>query len=475
MTALWTASEIAAATSGQPTGRWSVQGVSIDSRTIANDDLFVALQGPNHDGHAYIGTALAAGAAGILVHREPKTFSPSNKDKLLLVKDTFTALNDLGKAARARSGAKIVAITGSVGKTGTKEALKLAFDALGPTHATAGNLNNHWGVPLSLARMPRESRFGVFEIGMNHPGEIAPLSKLVRPHVSIVTTVAAVHLEFFESVAAIADEKASIAAGLGADGVAILPADSEHIDRLIAYTRGLGCKTIYTFGTNGNAQSRLVSVAFTQTGMQVAADILGSRITFDLGVIGKQWALNTLAVLTAVKAVGGDVQAGAAALSRLAPTKGRGTRSIIGLAHGTATLIDDSYNASPISVKALADTLGQMRQGHKGRLVLVLGDMLELGPQAPALHADLSGAILANGIDTVFTAGPLIEHLHNALPRDKRGGHAKDSSALAPLISASIQPGDLIAVKGSNGSRMSIVVEALHGLAHAMPKAANGK
>jgi len=474
MSALWTAPEIAKAVNGTTTGTWSVNGVSIDSRTVAQGDLFIALAGPTHDGHDHVGSALAAGAAASLVHREPKAFSASLHDKLLTVKDTFTALNDLGRVARARTNAKIAAVTGSVGKTGTKEALKLAFGALGSTHATLGNLNNHWGVPLSLARMPRDSAYGVFEIGMNHPGEIAPLSKLVAPHVSIVTAVAAVHLEFFDSVAGIADEKASIAAGLVNGGSAVLPADNEHFDRLVAQTRGHGCTNIISFGADGDAQARLVGAAFNPKGMQIAADILGQRITYDLAVTGKQWAINTLAVLAAVKTLGGDVMEAAAALSHLTAGKGRGVRSSIALPGGTFTLIDESYNASPVSVKAMAETMAQIKANTTSRLIFVLGDMLELGAQAPALHAELATVLLKSGADGVFTAGPLMEHLHDALPRDKRGGHAKDAASLAPLVTAVVKPGDLVAVKGSNGSRMSVVVDALATLTNAMPKAANG-
>ncbi len=458
---LWTAPEIAKATAGVTAGAWAASGVSIDSRTVAKGDLFIALQGPTHDGHAYVESALAAGAAGALLHREPKTYSPSLNTKTVLVKDTFTALNNLGRAARARSKAKIAAITGSVGKTGTKEALKLAFGALGSAHATAGNLNNHWGVPLSLARMPRKTEFGVFEIGMNHPGEIAPLAKLAEPHVVIVTAVAAVHLEFFESVAGIADEKASIAAGLINGGSAILPSDNEHFDRLCAQVRGHGCTNIISFGADGNANACLVSAAFNPKGMQVAADIMGQRVTFDMGVTGKQWAINALAVLAAVHAVGGDVLIAAAALSQLTATKGRGSRTSVALSDGAFTLIDESYNASPVSVKALADTLGQIKANSKSRALIVLGDMLELGVQGAELHAELKTALLANDIDLVFTAGPLMEHLHNALPREKRAGHAKDSGALAPLICAAVRVGDIVAVKGSNGSKMSTVVDAL--------------
>jgi UDP-N-acetylmuramoyl-tripeptide--D-alanyl-D-alanine ligase len=461
MTALWTAAEIAAATSGQTTGAWAAHGVSIDSRTVSKGDLFVALKGPMHDGHDHVSSSLAAGAAGSLVHRKPETFSASLDHNLVLVKDTFTALHDLGRAARARAKANVVAITGSVGKTGTKEALKLAFDALGPTHATSGNLNNHWGVPLSLARMPRDTKYGVFEIGMNHPGEIAPLAKLVAPQITIVTTVAAVHLEFFDSVAGIADEKASIAAGLTPGGTAILPADNEYFDRLVARSKAHGAANIVSFGSDGDAHARLVSAAFNTSGMQVAADIMGQRVTFDLGVTGRQWAISALAVLAAVKIAGGDVLESAAALSRLTPTKGRGTRTQIQIGGGAFTLIDESYNASPVSVKALAETLGQIKANTRARAVLVLGDMLELGTDGPTMHAELAEAILANGIDAVFTAGPLMEHLHRALPAAKRGAHAADATALAARVVASAQAGDIIAVKGSHGSKMSVVVDAL--------------
>jgi UDP-N-acetylmuramoyl-tripeptide--D-alanyl-D-alanine ligase len=474
MTALWSAREIAAATGGTSTGTWTASGVSIDSRTLVRGDLFVALTGPTHDGHDYAAAALAAGAAGALIHRRCEALSPTLEDRTVLVKDTFTALNDLARAGRARCAGTMIGVTGSVGKTGTKEALKLAFGVLGATHATAGNLNNHWGVPLSLARMPRATRYGVFEIGMNHPGEIAPLSKLVRPHLVIVTAVAAVHLEFFDSVAGIADEKASIAAGLEPGGTAILPADNEYFDRLVARVRDYGCANVIAFGTDGEAHVRLVNVAFGPAGMQVAADVMGQRVTFDLGVTGKQWAINALAVLAAVKAAGGDMLAAAGALAQLSPGKGRGARTQVALTGGAFTLIDESYNASPVSVKALAETLAQIKADTKARVVLALGDMLELGAEAPALHAELAAAIVAADIDAVFTAGPLMEHLHTALPRARRGGHAKDAAGLVPLLTAAVTPGDVVAVKGSNGSRMAVVVEALSRLSQPMSKAANG-
>jgi UDP-N-acetylmuramoyl-tripeptide--D-alanyl-D-alanine ligase len=317
---------------------------------------------------------------------------------------------------------------------------------------------------------------------MNHPGEIAPLAKLVRPHAVIVTAAAAVHLEFFDSVGAIADEKASIAAGLEPGGCAVLPADSEYFDRLAGAVKAHGGQRILTFGASGTADARLVGAAFSAQGMQVAADILGERLTFDLGLKGRHHAINALAVLAAIKAVGADAAHGAAALAGLTPTKGRGNTTDVAVPGGQIALIDDSYNASPASVKALVETLGRIKADTSSRIVMALGDMLELGPNGPALHAGLADSIVANGIDLVFTAGPLMEHLHAALPREKRGGHVRESSLLNPLLHAALRAGDVVAVKGSHGSRMNVVVEALGALGAHMdahvgatqPRAANG-
>jgi UDP-N-acetylmuramoyl-tripeptide--D-alanyl-D-alanine ligase len=469
---LWTAAEIAAATGGTAAGRWDAAGVSIDTRTLRPGDLFVALKGPSFDGHAFVAAALKAGAAGALVHTAGAgTVSDGSHDRLVLVKDTFAGLQDLGRAARARADARIVAVTGSVGKTGTKEGLRVALAAQGPTAATAGNLNNHWGVPLSLARMPRESRFGVFELGMNHPGEIAPLSRLVRPHVAVITAVEAVHLEFFDSVAGIAREKASIMAGLEPGGIAVLPRDSAQFDVLAAEARRYGAR-VMTFGSDdGTSDALLVSWALTPAGTQVAADIAGHRHTYEIGASGRHWAVNSVAVLAAVLALGGDVGLAAAAFARLRAPEGRGVQRIVEGPRGGFTLIDESYNASPASVRATAETLGAM--AGTGRRILALGDMLELGETAGELHAGLAPSLQAAGIDLVFTAGPLMARLHDALPPAMRGGHAGDAAALAPLVAAAVRGGDAVAVKGSHGSRMALVVDALAAL-DAAPRRANG-
>ena len=473
---LWTSAEIAAATGGRCTGNWSATGVSIDTRTLNPGDLFIAIKGPTFDGHAFVTAALSQGAAGAVVHlpagNEKSDFDRSH-DRMVVVKDTFAALENLGRAARARTSAKIIAVTGSVGKTSTKEALKVALGAQGETGATAGNLNNHWGVPLSLARLPRTAKFGVFELGMNHPGEIAPLSNMVRPDVAVITAVEAVHLEFFDSIDGIADEKAAIMAGLEPNGVVILPHDSASYARLADAATRYGCDKV-AFGAEGDSDAVLVAWSLTSAGTQVAADIGGHRHTYEIGATGRHWAVNSVAVLAAVAAVGGDVGVGAAALAQLTAPAGRGAQRRVAGPNGIFTLIDESYNASPASVRALAETLGAIEPG-RGRRILVLGDMLELGVKADALHAGLAPALRAARIDSVFTAGPMMEHLHDALPREMRGGHARDSASLAPLVTRAVRANDVVAVKGSHGSKTGLVVSALAAMdARPGPRAANG-
>jgi len=467
MSALWTTAGVVKATQGKCGGTWTADGVSIDSRTVKAGDLFVALKGPNFDGHLYALDALKRGAAAAIVHSAVPD-SGEYHNRLVMVKDTFAALQNLAIAARARTKAKIIAVTGSVGKTGTKEALKLGLSALGKTHATEGNLNNHWGVPLSLARMPEDTAFGVFELGMNHAGEIAPLSKLVRPHAAIVTTVEAAHLEFFNSIAEIADEKGAIMAGLEKGGTVVLPRDNAQYTRLLAAAKTYNIEKVVSFGASGDAAARLVSWSLTPDGTQVAAEFDGTRITYDMIVSGRHWALNSVAAIAAVRAIDADFRRAAGALSKLAAPVGRGARRRIPVADGNILVIDESYNASPAAVRVLAETLAQMHQPvggtGGGRLIMVLGDMLELGTAAASLHAGLAASLKAAQIDLVFTAGSLMENLHKALPDDMRGGHAPDSKSLVPMVTAKVRAGDVIAVKGSHSSHMEIVVAALHAL-----------
>lgn len=463
MTPLWTSQEIAVATQGKVSGEWEADGLCIDSRSVAIGDLFVALEGPKFDGHDFVVEALERGASSAMVSRIPTDGKQTvNNDRLVFVDDTMLGLTNLAQAARERVSAQVAAVTGSVGKTTTKNALTLVLGRQGASHATLGNLNNHWGAPLSLARMPSETRYGIFELGMNHAGEIEPLSKLVKPNVSVVTTVEAVHLEFFESVADIADAKAEIFTGLEPDGTAIIPSDNPHHDRLKRAAQDCGAKSVVSFGTDNGSAYRLIAWSVTDSGTRIAADVNGRRLVYDIGLIGKHMALNSLAVLATVDALGGDVERAAGDLNDMTPPPGRGQRSIIQFAGGAFDLIDESYNASPASITALVESLGATQRS--GRAILVLGDMLELGDQSPAMHADLASTISRSGIDAVFMAGSMMKHLHDALPTDIATGYAPDSEALTPLVLEAVRPGDVLAVKGSFGSKMSITVGALKNL-----------
>lgn len=463
MNALWTAEEAATALGLPMSGRgWAARGVSIDSRTLEKGDLFVALKGPNRDAHEFVAGALRNGAAAAIVSERPADV-PANAP-LLLVRDTQSALERLGAAARERSDAIRIAVTGSVGKTGTKEALKLVLGAQAPTHASVGSYNNLWGVPLTLARMPAATEYGVFEIGMNHPGELGPLSRQVKPHVAIVTTVEAVHLEFFKSVEEIADAKAEIFEGMGPGSTAILNRDNPHFDRLKRRAEEAGVSRIVGFGTAESADARLLDCSLQATATDVSASIGGQRLDYRIAVPGRHWAINSLAVLAAVQAAGADPDAAAATFARMTPPKGRGQRHRIETADGAFDLIDESYNASPVAVRAALAVLGQAGVGERGRRIAVLGDMRELGTRSPELHAGLAADIDANNVDLVFCCGPNMAHLFEALPAAKRGAHAADSAALQPIVLRAVAAGDVVLVKGSLGSRMAPIVEALMAL-----------
>lgn len=465
MTALWTAADIAAATRGTASGAFAAHGVSIDSRTVQPGDLFIALVGPNHDGHAHVAAALGAGAAGALVHTVPGGVA---EDRLVVVHDTFTALQDLGKAARDRFTGRVVGVTGSVGKTSTKEMLARVLGEFGTAHAPVGSFNNHWGVPLTLARIPRGADTAVIEMGMNHPGEIRVLTAMSRPHVAVITTVAAAHLEHFASTAEIAEAKAEILDGVEPGGTAILPRDNPHYGRLRAAAEGRNLKVL-AFGEAEDADARLIDVAVDGDRTQIFAMISGQKLSYTVGAPGRHWAQNSLAVLAAVSALGLDPARAAAALIDMTPPKGRGQRHRVALPEGAFTLVDESYNANPTSVEAALAALAGARPEGTGRRVAVLGDMLELGPAAADMHAALSQEVVARGIDVVYTAGPLMAHLHDALPPGRRGAHAADSARLASTVAGAVRPGDVVMVKGSAGSRMGRVVDALLALDTAGP------
>jgi UDP-N-acetylmuramoyl-tripeptide--D-alanyl-D-alanine ligase len=354
-----------------------------------------------------------------------------------------------------------VAVTGSVGKTSTKEALALALGADGETHASAASFNNHWGVPLSLARLALSARYGVFEIGMNHAGEITPLTRLVRPHVAVITTVEPVHLEFFASVAAIADAKAEIFLGLEPGGAALLNRDNPHFRRLEQRAAEAGVQRILSFGENAGADARLLKYALQPAGSTVEASILGVHLAYKVGAPGKHLVMNSLAVLAAASLCGANLARAALALARQAPAAGRGTRITLELPDGQALLIDESYNANPTSMRAALALLGQATPGRGGRRIAVLGDMLELGPAGAELHRGLVDPIGENEVDLVFCAGPLMTALWQALPSAARGGYANSAAELEPQVLAAVRSGDVLMVKASAGSRMGPIAKAL--------------
>ena len=458
-THLWTSDSAIAATGGRCLADWRADGVTIDSRDVNSGDLFIAIRGPKFDGHDFTADALAAGAACAVVDHRPDAVDPDAP--LLEVADTMVALEDLGRAARDRSKAKVIAVTGSVGKTGTKEALRFVLEDQAPCVASRGSFNNHWGVPLSLSRMPADSAFGVFEIGMNHPGEITPLTKMVRPHVALVTNVEHVHGAYFDSMDAIADAKAEIFAGLAEDGVAVLNRDNDQYDRLCAAATAAGVKTIVGFGFHPDAGARAVDVRTDSEGSDVDAVICGRDIHYRLGQPGRHWVINSLAVLAAVAAVGGDVVAAGSGLAGMRGLKGRGRRHTLAIPGGNLVVIDESYNASPVSMRAAFEVLGQMQPDGNGRRIAVLGDMLELGEQSTALHAALAEALVIEKIDLVFAAGPYMNALWAVLPEPMRGGYAPTAKALSGLVTDAVRPDDIIAVKGSAGSNTGPIVGAL--------------
>jgi UDP-N-acetylmuramoyl-tripeptide--D-alanyl-D-alanine ligase len=459
---LWTVDAMAQAMGATRAGALpqSISGLSIDSRTIQPGEAFFAIKGDARDGHEFVPTALAA-HAGLAVVADTRRSEMPKDASLLLVGDVLEGLRALAVAARARSQAKIVAVTGSVGKTSTKEALRHALAASGETHFSVASYNNHWGVPLSLARCPQSARYAVFELGMNHAGEIDPLTRLVRPHVAIITTIEPVHLEFFGSLEAIADAKAEIFAGIEPGGAAVLNRDNGQFARLAASAKSAGVSRIVSFGEHAEADARLIKVALQPDSSTVEARILGADVAYKLGTPGRHLVMNSLAVLAAVALAGADLALGALALGSLQPASGRGTRLTLELASGTALLIDESYNANPASMRAALALLGHAELGPRGRRIAVLGDMLELGPRGADLHRQVSEAVIANNIDLVFCCGPLMRALWEALPSERRGGYAETSGALESDVATAIQPGDAVMVKGSNGSRMGPLVKAL--------------
>jgi UDP-N-acetylmuramoyl-tripeptide--D-alanyl-D-alanine ligase len=458
MTALWTSDEVKAALSPiSMTAPFEAEGVTFDSRAVGKGDIFFALSGETTDGHGFVADALARGAAAAVVSRGVE----GAQGVLIRVPDTMKALVDLGRAARARSKARIASVTGSVGKTSTKDALRAMLSAQAPTSASIASYNNHVGVPISLARLPREARYGVFEIGMNHPGEIEPLARQVRSHVGVVTNVGPVHIGHMGSEEAIADEKGCLFAGMAEGAVAVLNRDNRHFARLSEKARQFGVSRIVTFGRDEAADARLVSSNLQDSGSDLVALIHGRRIEYRLGAAGEHWALNSVAALAVVEALGADVVKGAGVLAEVKASPGRGARRVLKFGAGTIELLDESYNGNPVSMRAMLAVLSRTEPKAGGRRMLALGDMRELGDGADALHADLADAVAASGAEQVFLCGPHMQALWQRLSPAQRGVHRPDSAALAGEFAAALRAGDVVAVKGSLGSKMKIVVDAV--------------
>ncbi|GJL91529.1 UDP-N-acetylmuramoylalanyl-D-glutamyl-2,6-diaminopimelate--D-alanyl-D-alanine ligase [Hyphococcus sp.] len=466
---LWSAYEAAAATGGALCARggdpkhwtaeeWFAGGISIDTRTLKPGDIFVALR-DIRDGHEFLKNAFEAGASAALVARAPED-APDGAP-LLVVGDTLQGLRDLAAAARLRNFGKRVAVTGSAGKTSTKEILRAVLGSAGIVHAADKSFNNHWGVPLTLARLPMRADYGVFEIGMNHPGEITPLAGLVRPHAAIVTTVAAAHLEFFKSVEEIAEAKAEIFTGLAPGGVAVLPFDNEYFSLLKKRAEEAGAASFVTFGEKPGADFQLLNYAAESAGARLKAKIKGKAVEFFAGIPGRHQATNMLAALAAADAVGAPLDPAIAALAHITPAEGRGARTTIAVGGGAAVLIDESYNANPASMAAAIGLLGASSPAEGGRRIAILGEMLELGPDAENLHKKLVTALVAAKVDRVYAAGQLMRHLWDVLPPPMRGLHAGDAVGLVGPVLDAIGPGDIVMVKGSNASKVSAVARAL--------------
>lgn len=469
---LWTFSELETAMGGRLFGSQpkAVYGIAIDSRTTKPGDLFFAIRGDQFDGHDFVTKAFRQGASLAVVSEDKLPALGRMSGPFLVVADVLEALRKLGMAARARSEARIVAVTGSVGKTSTKELLATGLAVEGRVHASIKSFNNHWGVPLTLARMPQDAEFGIFEIGMNHAGEIEPLVKMVRPHVAVITTIAPVHLEFFDSVAGIAAAKAEIFSGLEAAGTAILNQDNEYYGFLKSEAERAWAGKILSFGATDKADAQLVDFVLNENGSIVDAKVMGDELVFAMPTTGRYLAENAMAVLLAADALGANKNNVAQALSGFQLMGGRGAREKLSLQHGGYTIIDESYNANPASMNASIGMLGELNT--KGRKLLVLGDMLELGEEGPELHSALNTAIETAGIDRVFLCGPLMKHLWDALAEPKKAHYAAASADLMAPLLAEIISGDVVMVKGSLGMAMRGIVDTLKNIHASAPSTA---
>lgn len=473
---LWTVGEIAEAVNGEVDGvldgepvsaspsvlSQGIESVSIDSRTLEEQALYIAIQGVSQDGHLYVASAFKEGAKACLVSKE---FELEDCEGILIrVDDTFKALQDLGAASRARCTGKIIAVTGSAGKTGTKEAMREMLETFGKTHASVKSFNNHWGVPLTLARMPRDTEFGVFEVGMNHAGEISPLSKLIQPEIALITTVAPAHIGHFNNEEEIADAKAEIFDGLVEGGACLLPADNRHFERLARAAKKQGVQKIYSFGQAEGTDVRLLSGQFGSEGSTLKADCFGEVIEFDISIAGEHIAMNLLGSLGCLKLAGVELSLVLKKLSELVAPPGRGVLHDLSLTSDGASpilLIDESYNANPPSMEIALKNLSARKESPYCRRIAVLGDMLELGDHSLKYHRDIGSLIGTLDVDLVFAAGEMMSHMFNEVPSAQQGAYAETSKDLIAPIEECLQSGDVLMIKGSLGSDMGSIVSAL--------------
>jgi UDP-N-acetylmuramoyl-tripeptide--D-alanyl-D-alanine ligase len=470
---LWTATDAARATGGQSTRDWTASGISIDTRSLQPGDLFIALKAAR-DGHDFVAQALAKGAAAALVSHHPDDVAPDAP--LLIVPDVMDALTALGAAGRARAAARVVAVTGSVGKTSTKEMLREMLADFGTTHAAEASFNNHWGVPVTLARLDPKADFAVIEIGMNHPGEIEPLARLARPHVALITTIAPAHLEAFANIEGIAHEKASIFKGLERDAHAIYPCDLPTSPILAEAAQASGA-TCLAFGETAEGV-RLHDMTQSDLALVMRAQIGQTRLAVRLRDAGAHFGMNALGCLAVAEALGLDLPRAALALGRWQPPAGRGMRQTITLdpvEEHQFTLIDDAFNANPASLKAALDMLARMTPGRtqaarSGRRVAILGDMLELGPEELALHAGVADDPALASVDLVHCVGPRMAALHARLPQRKKGRQVETADDLATIAHQLVAPGDIVLVKGSKSSFVSRIVDGLRNLDAVQPQ-----
>jgi UDP-N-acetylmuramoyl-tripeptide--D-alanyl-D-alanine ligase len=456
---LWTSEDVIKLTGGKPSKHWVATGVSIDSRTIEPGDLFIPISGPNFDGHNFIGSALKKGAVASVVSRAVDDLAQDVP--MLKVTDTIKALDKLGRGGRNRSVAKIIGITGSVGKTGVKEALGSLLSDQGRASFNLGSYNNHFGVPLSLARLPKNAKYGIFELGMNHSGELTQLSQIVRPNVALITTVEAAHTEFFSSTDEVAQAKAEIFDGLQKGGTAILNRDNQYFDLLRLAAFSAGASNIISFGEHSDSQFRLIDFVLGSQGSSVKVCWDNSNFTYQLSMPGRHWVQNSLAVLAAVFAVEADVIKAAQSFVNIKPFKGRGQFHTIAIQDGHFELIDDSYNACPVSVSAAIEVLSRLEPKSFGRRICILSDMKELGANSTELHCALADKIIDARVDLVFTVGPEMRRMCYKLPPTIKTEHAdRSDEIIQPLLSA-LKPGDVVLVKGSASGKMSKVVDRL--------------